>query len=357
MAGNPMQSNKKILLFTPGFAADEQDDSCIPPLQAFALMLKRYAEVEILTLHYPFEQKTYLWKGIKVHALGGANCSYPGRLYYWKRAWQALKMIHKSFPFNILHSFWLHECALIGSYFSRIYKIPHCVTLMGQDVLPGNYFRHFIFIRQAVCLSVRQKIHFEKQYNRAKAFQVIPFGVEREIVQQLLPVHFDIIGAASLIPLKQWPLFLETVSLIKDHFPELRVLVIGDGVLRKEIGQWALRLNLRGNVYLAGHLPRHKVLKKMASGRILLHTSSYESQGYVFNEALASGMCIVSTPVGISKEQVYWKIGSSKETLAEHCIAFLDQTPNREMRQPFLIDKTVTQYLHLYDNINANQTQ
>lgn len=64
----------KVLWITPGFASDESDSTCIPPLQDLARALQEQnIELTIIALDYPFNRKEYHWHGIRVYALGGAN--------------------------------------------------------------------------------------------------------------------------------------------------------------------------------------------------------------------------------------------------------------------------------------------
>lgn len=54
--------------------------------------------------------------------------------------------------------------------------------------------------------------------------------------------------------------------------------------------------------------PRAEMLKLMARSRVLVHPSRYESQGYVFLEALMQGMSVVSYPVSIASPSERWSV-------------------------------------------------
>src|SRR5690606_36206684 len=146
MVGDSMKSNKHILLFTPGFPVDETDGNCLPTVQNYARELaeSRKVDVTVLALHYPFKTNVYSWNGIKVIALGGANRKYPSRFFLWNKAMKALKKIHGQKPIDAIHSFWMHECGMLGNRFARKHKITQVITLMGQDMKPPNRFVRFI---------------------------------------------------------------------------------------------------------------------------------------------------------------------------------------------------------------------
>ena len=60
--------------------------------------------------------------------------------------------------------------------------------------------------------------------------------------------------------------------------------------------------NLNQNIRLIGKIERAEVLKKMSKSNCLLHLSNYESFGMVLIEALAQGMNVFSSKVGVAEE-------------------------------------------------------
>ena len=108
-----------------------------------------------------------------------------------------------------------------------------------------------------------------------------PLNNERDI---------DILGVGGLIPLKNYQLFIRLIKSILPDFPNLKAVIIGEGKERKIIEQMIEEWNLSEHISLTGMLPRHEVLNYMNRSRIFLHPSTYESFGFVFSEALYSGM-------------------------------------------------------------------
>ena len=138
-----MISSKNILILTPGFPADENDDTCIPPLQEFLIEFSNQfpcVKFFIITLQYPLENKKYSWQNIPVYSCRGKNKKFPLRFSSWIKAFKFFLKIKKENEINVIHSFWLGEAALLGTFFSYVSKIPHLNTLMGQDVLKENKY-------------------------------------------------------------------------------------------------------------------------------------------------------------------------------------------------------------------------
>ncbi|MEL6823007.1 MAG: glycosyltransferase, partial [Calditrichota bacterium] len=126
-----------------------------------------------------------------------------------------------------------------------------------------------------------------------------PIGIDRhDFPKRKLSRAIDVVGVGALTKLKNYSLFLDLIGELKEDLPDIRSVIIGSGPEQKQLESLILKYGLEANVRLTGHLDRSGVLQHMANSRILLHTSSYESQGYVFNEALYSGMSVVCFPVG-----------------------------------------------------------
>ena len=347
-----MKSNKHILLFTPGFPTDEGDGNCLPTVQNYVRELAESGKVNmtVLSLHYPFESRSYVWNRINVIALGGANRRYPSRFLLWNKAMKALNKIHEEKPIDVIHSFWMHECGMLGSRFARKYKIKQVITLMGQDMKPPNRFVRFVNQDSATLVSLS---NFQPQLMETGIRQpdeIIPFGLperEKQWVKSV-PKTIDVLGVGSLIHLKNYEQFIRVIALLKKDNPEMRAEVIGDGVERKKLTELIDKLGLKENVKFIGHLPRNMVYEKMNQARVFLHTSDYETQGYVFNEALLTGLPIVSKRVGVASEQPYWKLGNTDEELAEHVQYFLSNTIEIPTKAQIGMNQTVKQYLKLY---------
>lgn len=72
--------NKHILIVTPGFAANESDTTCIPPLYLYIKELKDQDpdwRISIIAIHYPFVKEKYLFFGATVYPYNGRNRKLP----------------------------------------------------------------------------------------------------------------------------------------------------------------------------------------------------------------------------------------------------------------------------------------
>jgi len=323
-----MSSNKHILLLTPGFAANEADDSCIPALQVY---LKTFREMfpdyklSLIAFHYPFSAESYSWNGISVFPCNGRNKKWVKRLQTIRTAKSLFETIHKNEKVDLIHSFWLGECAKVGEELAKKMNIPHLNTLMGQDVRDDNRFlrKSFLATLPEVTLSDRHAALFEKNAGR-KPTSIIQWGIEDEKVELTNERNIDILAAGSLIELKRYDLLLKTVAELKKDFPSIRVTIAGDGPQRKSLEKLAAELHVRNNIHFVGQVSRVAVLALMKKGKLFFHPSSFESFGFVFAEARKCGMAIISTGVGIAKESENWKIANDVKEMVVVAKYFLE---------------------------------
>lgn len=348
-----MKSGKHILFFTPGFPRDENDGSCLPTVQNFIRcfhLLHPEWKITVLSLHYPFEARSYRWNDIEVIALGGRNRAYPSRFLLWQKAIRKLRHIHAQQPVDIIHSFWMHECAMLGGFFSRRKKVPMLITLMGQDLRPPNPFVRFIDQHKATLVVLSEFQPERSKTGIRPPDAVIPFGIPSGEKDGLLPSEktVDVIGIGSLIPLKNYELFLKVIAHLKKDMPGITAEIVGEGIDRPHIEYLIKELDLEQNVKLCGQLSREEIYRHLGRSRVLLHTSTYETQGYVFNEALLAGVPIVSTAVGIAREASYWKLGSDVESLAAGVRQFLNHPVEVSPEANHWMETTVEAYEALY---------
>ncbi|WP_342750880.1 glycosyltransferase family 4 protein [Termitidicoccus mucosus] len=86
--------------------------------------------------------------------------------------------------------------------------------------------------------------------------------------------------------------------------------IVGDGPLRDELGRAIRRLNLAGQVSLAGHLALDEVWGQLAWADVLVHTGIVAASGdrdglpNVIPEAMSIGAMVVSSPVAATTEAV-----------------------------------------------------
>jgi glycosyltransferase involved in cell wall biosynthesis len=294
-----MSKPKTLVIISPGFPADEDDSTCIPSQQLFVRALQKQRpdiNLVILSFQYPFTAREYVWHGIPVIALGGKNESKLHRLVIWQKAWRALRKINSEHNITGMVSWWLGDCALIGSRFSKKYNIKHYSWILGQDARPGNKYVKWIKPKAEWLIGLSDSLakEFEANYG-LKPKYVMPLGTDISGFEKASGMRdIDMMGAGYLIPLKQYHLFVEAVKRLTVAFPNIKTMICGNGPQMKSLKEQVSRLGLEDNVILKGEISHRATLALMQRSKIFLHTSMYEGFGTVLCEGLYGGAHVIS---------------------------------------------------------------
>lgn len=339
-----------ILVITPGFPENENDTSCIPAMQEyFTALLSEHSspKITVVSIHYPYRNKTYSWKGIQVFSCGGGG-KYPFKILYLMRAIFYSLKVNKKLKVNIIHSFWLAEPALIGSILRKIFKVRHICTIMGQDARNVNNYLKILPLKNIIKVALSE--YHSNYFRKSTGFKpnyIIPWGINKiKVDENKRPI--DIIGVGSLIPLKNYKLFIDVVVRLKEDYPSINCILIGEGPDKSELLKVINKKNLSGNITLTGQLPREEVLLKMIKSKILLHSSNYESFGFVILEGLASGCYVVCKNVGIAKEAKKILIINNIEDAFLTIKRIINNKKDFSPEIPYPITDTVSSYKKLY---------
>lgn len=355
---NRNSADLHILILTPGFPAHSGDSTCIPPLQSMVRCMKEdYPDwkITIIATQYPFEKGDYIWEDQKVYTAGGKNRTRFLRLLSWYRALNKAKSVHKRTPVDVIHSFWLNECAFLGQRLSRKLKIPHLSTVMGQDAKASNHYLKRLSLEDITLIGLSD--FQEKIFRSATGIsfdKIIPWGIRAEefpLPNPLRDRKSDLLGVGSLIPLKRFDLFIKVATRLKHEFPDLTCELIGDGPEMGNLRKLKEESALGNSFHFSGNLPREQVLDRMNHSKILVHPSEYESFGYVFSEARFLGLRLCSFEVGYASADHDWQVVGDEDAMFFALKQMLlEETDNIE-RKVVSIRETVANYGQIYHRL------
>ena len=143
---------------------------------------------------------------------------------------------------------------------------------------------------------------------------------------------------------------MDIVQIVRRDYPNIRVAVIGEEYIHNYVEDRIKMRDLIGKVEYFGRLSNIDVLTQMQNSKILIHTSDFESQGYVMLEARACGMHVISKQVGIAKNQKQHSIANSSKEFVELVLLKLQGQIDHRSDIPYPISDTVKQYVKLYES-------
>ena len=323
------KDEKTLVILTPGFAKDETDSTCLPMQQQLVRALKEISPeltIIILSFQYPYHTKKYTWFNTEVIPFNGRNKGGLSRLLLRKKINATLKKIHKETQITGLLSFWYGECALVGKQFADKHGLKHFCWILGQDAKKENKYpmQNPLKAGELIALSDFLQTEFERNHGVRPA-HLIPAGVDtKQFSTSKKEKDIDILGVGSLIPLKQYDIFLGAIAEIKKQLPGIKAILIGKGPEKKRLEQLITQLDLQSSVILTGELSYPQVLEQMQRAKVLLHPSLYEGFSGVCLEALYAGAHVISFCKAMTQDIQQWHIVASREAMLQKTIAILE---------------------------------
>ena len=352
-----MSAGDTLVILTPGFAAHEADD-VLPAQEAFIRAVNAdypALKVIILSFHYPYSarRKEYYWHGNRVIAFGAKMNDKLQTITLWWRVWRVLKALRKEHSLAGIFSFFCSESAFIGQWFAKRYGLKHFIWILGQDAKKEN--RQVRRIRpkakELIAISDFLVESFQKNHGVRPA-HMIPLGVDTaQFDTTTLKREIDLLGAGSLIPLKQYDVFIRVVKKIAERAPAIRATICGEGPEMPRLLAMIEGNEHPGQITLAGKLPHRETLKTMQRSKILLHTSSYEGLGVVCMEALYAGAHVISFCRPFGEAIRHWHVVNDEAGMVEKALELLkNQRLDHTPALPFEVHDKAGQIIRLFES-------
>lgn len=249
------------------------------------------------------------------HELAPQVHAYPtnsrSRLLY---GWDAIRIAKKLARPDIISAQDPFETGLAAFFIARYFRVPFVVEI-HTDFLSPDFARHSLLNRArvliarfvlkhaqggyAVSASVRDRL--VKRYGLSTSFAVLPIFIDLTRYARLsrTPVHGELLWIGRLTREKNPQLALEALARVRKAGQEVHLTILGEGPLMANLRVRAHELGISSVVQFAGWQDPAPYL---SNAELLLVTSDYEGYGMALVEALAAGVPVVSTDVGVARE-------------------------------------------------------
>lgn len=131
--------------------------------------------------------------------------------------------------------------------------------------------------------------------------EVIPRGIDLSLFP-FKPKSYDgeivLLSVCYLHAVKNPDLLLEVLEILLPKI-NCRLVHVGADFENGKFRAMAEQKNLMKHINFLGKIPNEQIGSFYRASDFLVHTSRFESQGIVFSEAMASGLPIISTKVGL----------------------------------------------------------
>ncbi len=223
---------------------------------------------------------------------------------------------HFKCRFDIIHGFWGSPGGILATFLGKLLTRPSIVSLQGGEAacLPSIGYGGMLYSKsknrilkacnRATILTGLTRFQFselEKHGFDRKDRYTIPFGVNKNhftFSKKELNPPYKFLHVANITEVKDQQTLLKAFKAILSKV-DAELTIIGPDYLGGKIQSLCERMDIDERVKFVGPIP-HRVLSDYFSvHHFLLHTSLYEAQGVVVNEAFSSGVLVVGTNVGI----------------------------------------------------------
>ncbi|MCM8804841.1 MAG: glycosyltransferase, partial [Candidatus Omnitrophica bacterium] len=171
---------------------------------------------------------------------------------------------------------------------------------------------HFICVGQVMKeKSLQVGIGKEHDYTVIySGFEIEPYfkyGENREYLREKYGIEKNekVIGMIGrFFYLKGHNYLIRAFKEISKKFPETKLLLVGDGILRNQLQEYAKKNNIYEKVIFTGLVPPEKIPEYVAIIDILVHTSLREGLPKAVAQGLAGGKPVVAFDIDGTKEIV-----------------------------------------------------
>ncbi|MFV0444279.1 MAG: glycosyltransferase family 4 protein [Planctomycetaceae bacterium] len=244
------------------------------------------------------------------------------------RSYRALLQCLKDDAPQIVHTH-SSKAGILGRLAARQLRLPCVHTIHGAafhygqrriayhsyvaaERLAARWTDHFISVSDDMTSEyVRARVATPERFTTIySGFDVEPFlhppFPPQRVRQQLgLSAEHIVVGKiARLFHLKGHEFLLAAASDIVRQSPQVRFMLVGDGLLRSQLEAEIARLGLTDRFIFTGLVPPGQIPGLVNAMDIVVHTSQWEGLARVLPQGLIAGKPVVSYDVGGAREVV-----------------------------------------------------
>ena len=235
------------------------------------------------------------------------------------KAFFKLRKIVKDFKPDVVHSHMYHS-NILSRLLRLTIKIPKLICSV-HNTIEGGMFRMLAYRITDHLADISTNVSEEavksfinKGAVKSGRMVVVPNGVDTDKFYFSQSARFQLrrelaIGEKKLLlsvgrlhVQKDYPNLLNAISLLKECRQDFKLIIVGDGPLRKELHDLVKKLNLESFVDFIG--VRYDVSRLMSAADVFVLSSAWEGFGLVVGEAMSCERVVVATDCGGVSEVV-----------------------------------------------------
>jgi len=236
---------------------------------------------------------------------------------YSRQAYKYIKKQKKRGRYDLIHAFFGIPCGAIAHRFRK--EIPYIVSLRGSDV-PGfneRFSFQYIFLKPiirrvwwnaaAVIANSQGLKELALKTDGDARIDIIYNGVN---VEDFSPRNerengdIIILSVARLIKRKGIDDLIRAVPAIVEEHKNIKLRIIGEGNMENELKALAQKLEVSKYIDFLGYVPHNEISNYHSSSDIFVLPSKNEGMSNTILEAMASGLPVITTDTGGTRELI-----------------------------------------------------
>jgi len=278
-------------------------------VKKFEVCTSKYHDINEIIVYYPAYKNVILNKVFK----------HLGFLYAYVIGFRKLKKL--DLRVDIVHANVLTRTVLIAFLYKLITNTPYVITEHWTRLLPGrNGFNGFLrklsaklVVKNAGCIMpVSNELLCGLKENKLllTKYMIIENVVDECFYNEYPKIKRDKIRLLNvtcfLDSAKNISGLLRVIRKLSEQRKDFELVLIGEGIDYQNIYEYYKSLQFENDdiVSFVGLKTSEEVAEMMQNADLLVQFSNYESAGVVVQEALVSGLPVVSTKVGIAPDYI-----------------------------------------------------
>lgn len=308
-----------------------------PPLgggaaNATAYIFREYAkipELEIDLVTSSVDENYHLEKigeRIRIHRLpigkNEKNLHFQSQkdllVYAWRAFWFSRKLI-KGGQYDLSHSFFTVPCGFLSLLLKWQYKLPFVISLRGSDV-PGysERFRAIYGLLRPLIRLIWSNAASVVSNSQGLKILALKSSPKQEIgvifngiaIDEFRPISegspengfFTVLCVSRITERKGIKYLIEAVAQLVPKYPNVKLQIAGEGDKLEELEKETRDRDLRDKVEFLGRVAHADLVKIYQGADVFVLPSLNEGMSNTMLEALSSGLPLVATDTGGTKE-------------------------------------------------------
>lgn len=256
---------------------------------------------------------------------------------------------------DVIVVFMAQICLLVGLA-NKGLKIPMiCSERIDPSQVKRNFVYKFLLNRtykkcsKVVFQTERAKNYFNKKIQKNSCIIGNPINVACERIPNESHV---VVSAGRMTTQKNQKMLIEAFSEVNKKYPEYKLIIYGEGELRKDLENKIDELNIKSNVSLPGNVP--DIHEQIKNAEIFVLSSDFEGLSNALMEAMLMGFPVISTDCAGSDEIIQNKSNGliipvgDKQALIGSLTELIE---NKELKETLSVNAKKSMEKYKVDNI------